>query len=76
MNALNYCHSKGICHRDLKLENFLILNKPPDMTIKLIDFGMSKAFNPEKYDKNSMKTLAGTVFFLIILAILYFSRSF
>ena len=50
MNALNYCHSKGVCHRDLKLENFLILNKAPDMTLKLIDFGMSKVFNPNKHD--------------------------
>lgn len=47
MNALNYCHSHGVCHRDLKLENFLLLNKGNDSVIKLIDFGMSKVFNPK-----------------------------
>jgi serine/threonine protein kinase len=34
--AVEYCHSKNTCHRDLKLENILI-NKYK--TIKIIDFG-------------------------------------
>jgi len=72
MNALNYSHSKGVCHRDIKLENFLILNKSPDSPLKLIDFGMSKIFNPKSYEKNCMKTLAGTVY-LKYLALLYIS---
>ena len=33
-------HSKGIVHRDLKLENFII-SKKGDQEIKLIDFGLS-----------------------------------
>ena len=47
MNALHYCHIKGVCHRDLKLENFLLVEKKEDSQIKLIDFGMSKIFNPD-----------------------------
>lgn len=49
MNALNYIHQKGVCHRDIKLENFLILNDNGEPKIKLIDFGMSKIFNPKNY---------------------------
>eukprot|EP00826_Nyctotherus_ovalis_P046429 TRINITY_DN5246_c0_g1_i1.p3 TRINITY_DN5246_c0_g1~~TRINITY_DN5246_c0_g1_i1.p3 ORF type:complete len:155 (-),score=32.72 TRINITY_DN5246_c0_g1_i1:679-1143(-) len=41
LEALYYCHSKGIAHRDIKLENIL-LNEVGD--IKLCDFGVSKRF--------------------------------
>ena len=41
--AVNYLHSAGIVHRDLKLENFLYERKDGDF-LKLIDFGFSKAF--------------------------------
>ena len=42
MYTLNYLHSKGICHRDIKLENIMLVN-PNDLShIKLIDFGLSK----------------------------------
>jgi len=44
--AINYCHKKGICHRDLKPENFLLLSKEEDSPIKIIDFGLSKMFDP------------------------------
>ena len=42
--AVRYLHSKGIIHRDLKLENFLFSSTSPDSELKMIDFGLSKHF--------------------------------
>ena len=42
--AVRYIHSKGIIHRDLKLENFLFSSNAPDSELKMIDFGLSKHF--------------------------------
>jgi len=36
--ALAYCHSKGIVHRDMKLEN-VIFTEDESMKVKIIDFG-------------------------------------
>jgi len=40
LSAIRYCHSKGIVHRDLKLENF-VFEDPKSSRLKLIDFGLS-----------------------------------
>ena len=60
MNAINYCHKNGIVHRDLKPENLLYLNKDKNSPIKVIDFGMSKRFTPEKF----MSEKVGTAYYI------------
>ena len=40
VQALEYIHTKSICHRDLKPDN--LLTEPARLRLKLIDFGCAK----------------------------------
>ncbi|XP_074032661.1 MAP/microtubule affinity-regulating kinase 3-like [Leptinotarsa decemlineata] len=54
VSAVQYCHQKGIVHRDLKTNNVLLDRK---MNIKLADFGLSNEFTPG----NTLETFCGTL---------------
>ena len=45
MSAIEYCHQKKICHRDLKAENVLFLNK------KELDSGLKEGKKTKKMNK-------------------------
>ena len=60
MAAVRYCHGKGIAHRDIKPENFLLKFSEDDNSIKLIDFGLAKAVDPNQL----MSSVNGTPFYI------------
>jgi len=57
LKSVAYIHSKGICHRDLKLENFVFAG----LQLKLIDFGLSRKYG---LGISRMKTAVGTPYYV------------
>lgn len=55
--ALHHCHSSGITHRDIKLENIMITD---ENQVKMIDFGLSKNATTEEL----MNSMAGTPYYM------------
>jgi serine/threonine/tyrosine protein kinase RAD53 len=56
LDALIYCHSRGITHRDIKPENVLLTTDDPPIA-KLTDFGLAKMVEPGTF----LKTFCGTL---------------
>ncbi|KAI5958075.1 KSP2 [Candida theae] len=63
LNAVGYCHSKGVYHRDLKPENILIAE---DWSIKLCDWGLATTTkivsNKDEFDVGSERYMAPELF--------------
>lgn len=62
-SGIFYMHKNCVCHRDLKLENFLVRDKASDLdslNIKIIDFGLARGFTPGV----PLQTKAGTPFYV------------
>jgi calcium-dependent protein kinase len=46
VEVVEACHSLGVMLRNLKPENFLLLDKYDDSSLKAVDFGCSVFFKP------------------------------
>lgn len=60
LGAMLYLHSHSYVHRDIKPENFLLQNREKSAEIKVIDFGLAKAYD----GVTPMKTKAGTPYYV------------
>ena len=54
--SVQYIHSKGIIHCNLKLENFLFSNRGAYSELKMIDFSLSKHFKFDEVQSEAVGT--------------------
>ena len=59
LRAVNHLHHRGICHRDLKPDNFIFSDKDDKSPLKMIDFGLSKNYLSEE-----LNSLVGTPYYV------------
>ena len=52
--SLQYIHDQDIAHRDLKLENIIVMNKK-DLQVKIADFGLATFYRGKPFH-----TMCGT----------------
>ena len=64
MSAVSHVHKLGICHRDLKPQNFVFENDRADAELKLIDFGMAHRCHYGQGAHVNMTTFAGTLYYI------------
>jgi tRNA A-37 threonylcarbamoyl transferase component Bud32 len=57
LDALAYCHRKGVIHRDIKPQNIIIT---PEGEALLVDFGLVKLWNPQDPQTRTVMRGAGT----------------
>jgi serine/threonine protein kinase len=50
-------HSYGIAHRDIKLENIMMVDDKDNSELKLVDFGLSKLLGPNETSNEPFGTL-------------------
>jgi serine/threonine protein kinase len=60
LESLDYIHTRGYLHLDIKPANILINDDDPDFTIKLSDFGSGWLFQ----DDDSINEVKGTPYFM------------
>jgi len=62
LSAIAHMHKHNCSHRDIKFENIMFESDDPNAEIKLIDFGLSKAYSPEK---KFMSEGVGTIYTMV-----------
>mmetsp|Transcript_42022 Transcript_42022/g.99617 ORF Transcript_42022/g.99617 Transcript_42022/m.99617 type:complete len:329 (-) Transcript_42022:90-1076(-) len=56
LRGVQYLHSQGIVHRDLKLENIILADNQAGSVVKIADFGLSRLLEPTTL----LQTLCGS----------------
>mmetsp|Transcript_19575 Transcript_19575/g.49440 ORF Transcript_19575/g.49440 Transcript_19575/m.49440 type:complete len:311 (+) Transcript_19575:288-1220(+) len=60
LEALKYMHGAGIVHRDIKLENLLLVREGDISRVKLADFGLSAQLQAKAPGQSGLSTVCGT----------------
>uniref|UniRef100_A0A0G4FA06 non-specific serine/threonine protein kinase n=1 Tax=Chromera velia CCMP2878 TaxID=1169474 RepID=A0A0G4FA06_9ALVE len=60
VSALKYAQSKGVVHRDLKMENFLFKSKEGESSLKIADWGFARHFT----EGTPMRSQKGTPYYV------------
>jgi len=63
LDAVRYMHGCGVCHRDLKPDNLMLMSRkgpPQESHLKVVDFGLARTFRKG----DSFKTRAGTYLYV------------
>jgi len=65
LDALDFAHSRGFVHRDIKEQNILVQGKYPDYVAKLTDFGLAKSYKQSGMSGVTMVgDVAGTIAYM------------
>merc|ERR1719277_2835024 len=61
-HSVQYMHTSGVVHRDLKLQNFMLYHDSPiaNNVVKLVDFGFARAWQPGQV----LTTKVGTPYYV------------
>ena len=60
LSAVCYMHEKCVAHRDLKLENWVLVSPNAWSDLKLIDFGLSTHFERDSKGTKKMSRVVGS----------------
>lgn len=66
LDAVAYCHSQNVVHRDLKLENIVLCDKKQSTTkVKIIDFGLStRLVDDDGENRSTLTEKVGTNYYV------------
>jgi len=56
LSAVHYIHSRGVVHRDLKLENFLLESKQGEMEVVYTNLNLKVASNINNNDDSNKRS--------------------